>query len=49
MYTVQELIEALEKCPKDYLIELHYANLPSSGMHTLAIDHQFETVDLFSE
>ena len=49
MYTVQELIEALQKCPKDYLIEIHYDTFPSSGLHTLAIDHEHETVDLFAE
>jgi hypothetical protein len=49
MYTVQELIEALQKCPKDYLIELHTNGLPSSELEAIAIDHDHETVDLFAE
>lgn len=49
MYTVQELIEALQKCPKDYHIELCAHGLPSIGLYSIAIDHNCETVDLFSE
>ena len=48
MYTVKELIEALEKCPGDYIvkstIELSYH---SGKIKSVAIDNDKKTVDLF--
>lgn len=49
LWTVAELIEALQKCPPDYLIEIHMGDLPASGLTTLGIDTDCETVDLFAE
>lgn len=49
LWTVAELVEALQQCPPDYLIEIHMGDLPSSGLTTLGIDTECETVDLFAE
>lgn len=47
--TVAQLLEALRHCPPDYRIEVHMGDLPSSGLATIGIDHDCETVDLFAE
>jgi hypothetical protein len=39
----------LQKCPPDFHIEIHMGDLPSSGLATLGIDLDCETVDLFAE
>lgn len=48
VWTVQELIDGLQKCPKDYTVMLR----TDSGYHFLAhlgIDPDEKTVDLFPE
>ena len=49
MYTVQELIEALQKCPRDYQIFLFAHGLPGLELGRVGINHESETVDLFAE
>jgi hypothetical protein len=49
MYTVQELIEALEKCPKDYPIFIHGDDFFCSEITAVGIDNNEGTVDIFTE
>lgn len=49
LWTVAELIEALQQCPPDYRIALTAHGLPSVGLATLGIDTVREAVDLFAE
>lgn len=50
MYTVKELIEALEKCPADYLVKITDNNLYDlENIESVAINTENETVNLFSE
>ena len=46
MYTVKELIEALQQCPEDYIVNMavEYENY---GLESIGIDHDRKTVDLF--
>ena len=43
MYTVKELIEALQKCPEEYIV-----CIDGIALYSVGIDHDQETVDLFS-
>ena len=48
MYTVKELIEALEKCPADYSVKITGNNLYDlENIETVAINTENETVNLF--
>lgn len=49
MYTVQELIEALEKCPKDYEIFLCVEESRAVELSSVAINPVAGTVDLIAE
>ena len=50
MYTVKELIEALEKCPADYSIMVTDNNFYDlENIESVAIDANNETVNLFFE
>ena len=49
LWTVAELIEALQQCPPDYRIALTAHGLPSVGLATLGIDTVREAVNLFAE
>lgn len=49
MWTVKDLIEALQQCPPDYHIEIHMGDLPSTCIATIGIDPECETVDIFGE
>ena len=49
LWTVAQLLEALRHCPPDYRIEIHMGDLPASGLATIGIDPDCETVDLFAE
>lgn len=51
MYTVQELIEALQKCPKEYTITIFSRENGYERMYIdcIGIDTDDETVDLFIE
>ena len=48
MYTVKELIEALQQCPEDYQILMCDDDGIYFGVNAVGIDHDEETVDLFS-
>jgi type III secretion system FlhB-like substrate exporter len=48
MYTVKELIEALENCPQDYQIKL-VSDTVHFDIESVGIDNDTKTVDLFSE
>ncbi len=48
MYTVQELIEALQKCPQDYPIMICGDDYYSQLM-TIGIDNDSGLVELFGE
>lgn len=50
MYTVKELIEALEKCPADYSVMVtddYFYGL--ENLESVGIDAENETVNLFFE
>jgi hypothetical protein len=47
MYTVQELIEALEKCPQDYEIKL-ISDGCTLALECIGIDNNDNTVCLFA-
>lgn len=49
LWTVAELIEALQQCPPGYRIALTAHGLPSVGLATLGIDTVREAVNLFAE
>ena len=50
MYTVKELIEALEKCPADYSVKITGNNLYDlENIESVAINTENETVNLFFE
>lgn len=46
MYTVKELIEALQQCPEDYIVYIHTTD-ETSDIESVGIDPAEETVDLF--
>lgn len=48
MYTAQELIEALQKCPPDYAIRIH-ADGTCYDLECVGIDHDDNKIDLFGE
>ena len=47
MYTVKDLIEALQQCPEDYEVKLFVGN-DAFEIDELGINHGFKTVDLFA-
>ena len=48
MYTVKELIEALKKCPADYIVKSIIESSYYAGkIKSVAIDNDEKTVDLF--
>lgn len=47
MYTVKELIEALQKCPEDYKV-IFFDGYTVHPIEQVGIDNDEETVDLFS-
>ena len=49
MYTVKELIEALQQCPEDYEVLINYMEHIYSPIVEVGIDHEEQTVDLFTE
>lgn len=49
MYTVKELIEALQQCPQDYEIALIESDGNDCYLKTVGIDHDTKTVDLFAD
>ena len=52
MYTVKELIEALKQCPEDYTVLMNIRDTYIDcryDIETVGIDHNEQTVDLFSE
>lgn len=49
MYTVKELIEALQQCPEDYAVMVNYMEHLWNGIVSVGIDHEEKTVDLFTE
>lgn len=48
MYTVKELIDALSKCPEDYVIQV-CADCTVFRLDAIGIDNVDHTVDLFAE
>lgn len=48
MYTVEELIEALKQCPKDYQITIHALDM-DFDIDAVGINDDAKTVDLFTE
>lgn len=49
MYTVQELIEALQECPKDYKVLIHGEAYVIHRIDSIGIDNNERTVDIFTE
>ena len=48
MYTVKELIETLKQCPQDYEVLINSVTFVT-GIETVGIDNNEQTVDLFAE
>ena len=48
MYTVAELIEALQKCPQDYEVRIG-ADCASLSLESVGINDNENTVDLIAE
>jgi hypothetical protein len=48
MYTVKELIEALQQCPQDYEVRI-CADCTIFDLESVGIDHDDKTVDLFDK
>ena len=46
MYTVEELIETLKKCPMDYEVFIRTPSI-EGGIETIGIDPEDKVVDLF--
>ena len=46
MYTVKELIEALQQCPEDYIVYIHTAE-ETSDVESVGIDPADKAVGLF--
>ena len=49
MYTVKELIEALQKCPDDYKVMIYTQPGERAQIETVGIDPTAKVVDLFTE
>lgn len=49
MYTVKELIEALQQCPEDYKVMVNYEIHCWGDIEELGIDNKEKTVDLFTD
>lgn len=47
MYTVRELIDALQKCPEDFEVIIHTPE-EGFGIEAVGIDNEDKTVDLFA-
>ena len=49
MYTVKELIEALQKCPEDYNVMIYTKPGEGPQIKSIGIDPTAKVVDLFTE
>ena len=48
MYTVKELIEALQQCPEDYEVSVNCMEHIWLDIEEIGINHEDKTVDLFT-
>jgi hypothetical protein len=48
MFTVKELIEALQQCPEDYIVWVS-TNHITSELEAVGIDNEEKAVDLFGD